>query len=476
MKKILSALLFIIVVYNINAQAFLGAHYTTKDAILTNSLNPAMPAASSMKWQVNLFGININAGNNYLGIQSFKGIASNFDKDVNIGEILDGKPKDAHIGLGFNGPAFMIKIKKNNAISIGVRGRGVATINDLNEDLVQSMYHNFKDIFEWAPHFKDDKLTGGANVYHEIYAGYSRTINIKARHALHVGVTGKMITNIFNAQVEAHNVDFNIVHSGMDSFVNVKNSQFDFLVSDRMDDGFKYKFGIDGVGFDVGLIYELKRKETDEPLLLAGFSVNDIGFNSYNLGKNSRTFIGNNTNIPASHILNADGSTIEFDMLLDSLGTKTIPTGKKKMKLPMTLNTFVDVRIAKMFYANANFQFNPYDFKKGEPKANMPTNITITPRFETRIFSAYLPVTWNKYSGFNAGLAFRIGQVTLGSSNVITSFIKKPTSKLDFYMNISFGKMAKAGKIKEDKPKKDKSSNNKTEENRDDTPSRETTN
>ncbi|MCB0511021.1 MAG: hypothetical protein KDC72_00590, partial [Bacteroidetes bacterium] len=183
-----------------------------------------------------------------------------------------------------------------------------------------------------------------------------------------------------------------------------------------------------------------------------------------------------NTNIPASHILNADGSTIEFDMLLDSLGTKTIPTGKKKMKLPMTLNTFVDVRIAKMFYANANFQFNPYDFKKGEPKANMPTNITITPRFETRIFSAYLPVTWNKYSGFNAGLAFRIGQVTLGSSNVITSFIKKPTSKLDFYMNISFGKMAKAGKIKEDKPKKDKSSNNKTEENRDDTPSRETTN
>jgi hypothetical protein len=84
----------------------------------------------------------------------------------------------------------------------------------------------------------------------------------------------------------------------------------------------------------------------------------------------------------------------------------------------------------------------------------MPDNITITPRFETRVFSAYLPINWNKYSGFNAGAAIRLGQFTIGSSNVITAFIKKPVTGMDIYMNIGFGKIAKSTKVKKAKKEK----------------------
>lgn len=458
-KHIILVFSLISTIISLNAQSFIGAHYTTKDAIITNSLNPAMPVASDVKWQVNLFGINSNAGNDYFGIKTFKGIASDFDKDTHIGEILDGKRKNGHINLGFLGPAFMFKIKENNAISFGVRAKAVLTINDMNQDLVYSMYHNFNDIFDWLPNFKDERAAGAVNAYHEIYAGYSRTINIKDKHAIHLGINGKVITNIFNAQIDVNHLDFNIIKSGLDSFVNVKNTQFNFLVSDRINDGFNYKFGINGWGLDVGAIYELKKEGTNEHFLLAGFSVNDIGMNSYNLGKDSRTFLGNNTNVHSSELLNPDGTTKNIDVILDKLGTKTIPTGKKTMMLPMTLNIFTDVRIAKMFYANANFQFNPYDFKKGTPKANMPTNITITPRFETRIFSAYVPINWNKYNGFDAGLAIRLAQVTLGSSNAITAFVKKPIKKFDFYMNIGFGKIAKDKKIPKQKKDKTNDSN-----------------
>jgi len=466
MKHIISTFFLLFVLKQIQAQNFIGAHYSTKDAMITNSLNPALPVAGDVKWQVNLLGVNVNAGNNYFGLNGLKGIAKDFDKETSLIQILDGKRKNLHVNLGFNGPGAFIRIKKTNAITFGVRGRAIATINDMNQDLVYSLYNDFSNILDWAPTFKDERGAGAVNVYHEIYAGFGKSINIGDRHAIHLGVNAKLITNVFNAQFDVNDLNFNkFVTSATDSFINVGNTNFNFLVSDRIDDGFKYKFGINGFGFDVGAIYELKKQGTNEHFLLLGLSVNDIGRNSYTLGKNSRTFVGNNTNVHASELVNGDGSTINIDEVLDKLGTNVTPTGKHKMKLPMAINVFADVRIVKMFYANANFQINPYSFKKGDPKANLPDNITITPRFETRIFSAYLPVNWNKYSGFNAGAAIRLGQFTLGSSNIITAFIKKPFTGMDVYLNIGFGKIDKGNKSKKAKDEKTKEEKQKSDEN-----------
>ena len=115
---------------------------------------------------------------------------------------------------------------------------------------------------------------------------------------------------------------------------------------------------------------------------------------------------------------------------------------------------FADVRVVKMFYINANFQFNPYTFKKGTPVANLPVDITITPRFESRIVSVYVPINYNQYSGFNMGAGLRVGQFTLGSSSIITSFAKKKFTGVDFYMNVGFGKSEKGKKAKKDKTEK----------------------
>lgn len=449
MKNLLALLAAILSISTLQAQAFLGAHYTTKDAILSNTLNPAMGIAGDTKWQVNLFGFHTDLGNNYFAIKQLRGIATDFDKDNDIQQILDGKRKAAHTTLGFTGPGGFVRIKQNNAIHFGVRGKAVATFNDLNEDFVYSLYNNFNEILEWLPAFKDERASAAVNAYHEIYLGYSRSLNIGQRHSLHIGFTTKLITNVFNAQFVAQDLDFNkIVTSPTDSFINAGSSRFDFYVSDAIDDGFKYKFGINGVGFDAGVIYEFKRKDSKEHFVMAGISANDMGFNKYKLGSNSRSFIGNNKNIPADHLVTDDGETINLDAVLDTLGTKSIPTGSRKIKLPTTINAFVDVRVANMFFINTNFQFNPLSFKRGDAKANMPMNITVTPRFEHRIVSVYLPINWNQYSGFNVGTGFRVGQFTFGSSSIITSFAKKQFTGIDLYLNVGFGKVAKNKKTK----------------------------
>ncbi|HRB19374.1 MAG TPA: DUF5723 family protein, partial [Chitinophagales bacterium] len=107
--------------------------------------------------------------------------------------------------------------------------------------------------------------------------------------------------------------------SATDSFINVGNSKFDLHVSDAIDDGFKYKFGINGFGVDVGLIYEYKLKDSKEHFVMVGASINDLGFNKYKLGKNSRSFIGNGRDIPAQHLVDGSGNTNNIDEVLDSL-------------------------------------------------------------------------------------------------------------------------------------------------------------
>jgi len=437
-------------------QSFLGGHFSTKDAILSNSLNPAAGIAGDMKWQVNLIGFSTEAGNNYFSINGkVRDLARNFDKNINVGQNLDGKRKQLHVNLGILGPSGFIRIKKNNAISFGVKARAVATFNDINQDFVYSMYNHFEDILQWLPNFTDERATAAVNVYHEFYAGYARSFKLGERHALHIGATAKMTTNVFNAQFVTNNLNFNKVFtSATDSFINVGNTTFDLKVSNTIDDGFHYKFGVSGFGFDVGAIYEYKLKNSNDHFIMVGASVNDLGFNTYTLGKNSRSFVGNGRNIPAENLVDADGETINLDAVLDSLGTRTNPTGKTKIKLPTTLNVFADVRVVKMFYINANFQFNPYTFKRGTPVANLPVDITITPRFESRIVSVYMPINYNQYSGFNMGAGLRVGQFTLGSSSIITSFAKKKFTGVDFYMNVGFGKSEKGKKAKKSKTEK----------------------
>jgi hypothetical protein len=443
-------IILLALIHALPAQTYLGAHYSTYDAILSGNTNPAMPAATDMKWQVNLFGVSMNLNNNYFAIDGkIRDVIQNFDQETSFTQMLDGKRKNLHLGAEIMGPAGFFNIK-GNAITIGTKAKAVGSLNDFNENLVYSLYNDFEDILNWIPSFTDERASGGVVAFHEIYAGYSRTIDLNDRHKLHVGANVGLITNLFNAQFTADNIDFNKIYMGLDSAINVGNTQFDFFVSDHIDDGYNYKFGVNGFGVDAGVIYEFQKQNTEDHFLLAGFSANDLGFTKYNLGTNSRSFIGNNRNIPASSLVDGSGETNNLDQVLDSLGTRTVPTGKRKVLLPTTLNAFADVRVVKMFYVNANFQFNLFSFKKGDGKANMPTDITVTPRFETKIFSAFVPMNWNKYNGFTAGAGIRVAQFTIGSRNIITAFAKKHFTGVDLYLNIGFGKVNK------NKGKKDK--------------------
>lgn len=452
MKKIILTVVVTLCMSSSFSQSFQGLSYSQYDALASFACNPANLVGSKLKWQVNIIGFDVNAQNDYLFLKGkLIGIASNFDQDVNVGENLNGNPKNLSFSLDTRLPSFSFKIREKNAVALALKVRGVMSGNDIDEKFATSLYNEQIDLLSWENFIQDGKTSMGFTSWGEIGIGYARQILNSDKHQLDAGINVKLITNGLVGKLDFQDIEYNL---SADSVINVKNSQFNFLGSNELDAFINgegdatedFKFAIKSVGVDVGASYAFKLNGKEDYLFKAGISVNDIGKLKYEASKYSRSFVGNNTDIPGQLILDGSGDYKNFDSIMDILGTNTTPTGNFEVALPTTLNVFLDVRAVKGLYVTISGQINLLSQKKDNPSSNLPTLLTITPRYENKVFGAFLPMSYNKYGGFNFGTGFRIGQFSIGSNNILSSLIKKNYSSINLYTSIGFGKAKKKDK------------------------------
>jgi len=428
----------------IQAQKVAQSYVSNYNALESAGFNPALLGSNGLQYHVGIFGLYSNIANNYVEVSISN--LSNFDKIRDLKEDLNGKDKFFHLENEISGPSVMFRIKDKNAFSIATKARMVLSVSDFQEEFASSLYNHAEDVLLWLPNFEDFRATIGLNAYHEIKLGYARQLMATDNHSLYVGGGLKLLTNIAAGSFNSDNVSFKkIAQSLNDTVVNLGSSTFDLFVSNNYDnDKFEYKFGIDGVGADLGVVYEYKRATSDNYFIKTGVSITDIGSTSYQLSeKYSRQFVSHGRDVPIQNLILA-GDSLEIDDALDSLGLKTIPTGKKTMRLPTTLNTFVDVNFVSKFYASVAVQFDLNNFNKGYGKANMPSTVMITPRFETKLFAVMLPTSYNKYAGFHSGISLRFGQFGIGSADLFTTLLRQKTKSVNLYFSTGFGKKRKA--------------------------------
>lgn len=446
MKSLHKAMAFIVVLSfftTIKAQKVAQSYVSNFNALESGNFNPALYASNNMQYHIGFAGFYSNIANNYLEV-SIKNIA-NFDRYRDLIEDLNGKDKFVHLENEISGPGAMFRINDKNAFSIATKARMILSVSDFQEDFATSLYNHAEDVLLWLPNFDDFRATIGLNAYHEIKLGYARQLFSNDNHALYAGGSLKLLTNIAAGSFNSDNVSFKkIAQSLTDTVINLGQSSFDLYVSDNYDsDKFKYKFGIDGIGTDLGVVYEYKRSAADNYFIKSGISINDLGSTSYTISqKYSRQFVSHGRDVPIQNFVLA-GDSLKIDDALDSLGFKTIPSGKKTMRLPSTINAFIDVNVILKFYASVAVQFDLNNYSKGYGKANMPSTIMITPRFETKIFSVMLPTNYNKYAGFNSGISLRVGQFGIGSADLFTTLLRKKTKSVNIYFSTGFGKKRK---------------------------------
>lgn len=447
MKRIILAFVFGILFFcdKTFSQDESGLKSSTFDGIQAGAYNPAALVGAIPAWQVNIYTLHANIGNDYLYLKKLKGISSNFSEEEYVGENLNGKSKTINANINIGLPSFYFTIKDKNVIGISTNIHVNTTIKDIEEDMVVNLYKNRDTLTNFLNNIEDERITGAANAYGSIDLTYSKELFGKYNHKLSIGGTLSLLSPVFFAGFEGNNINYSVRDNGGNTEASLNNSSFKLDVSDMfIDDDVNYKFKISGVSFNAGIEY-LNRKNCNAPYykFRAGAVLRNWGFLKYNHSTQSRSFQADGSYVNEDDLSDDDGTFSNFDTFMDSLGTYTVPEGKFSVTTPATLNFYGDFRIVKDLYIFGSVDLNPYSFKRGVAKASAFNEVQAVLRYENRIFGVYLPVGYNKYNGITSGAAFRIGFVSFGSKNMFSQFLRKQFNGLDFSLNLGFGDMRK---------------------------------
>jgi len=121
--------------------------------------------------------------------------------------------------------------------------------------------------------------------------------------------------------------------------------------------------------------------------------------------------------------------------ILNTLYTRTNQTRGYKIDLPSALHLNVDWNLNNKFYLNLNTDFSLMSRRR--VSANRTLNMTsLTPRFQTKWFSFYLPLSVVEQSGFRMGAGLRAGPLYLGSGSLISAFASDNNRQADVYAGL----------------------------------------
>ncbi len=456
MKRILLLIISVILYYNANSQDFVGFNQSNYSGVTGVYYNPASIADNRMVFDMNLFGLNLGAYNNYLGIHRSafnrskdadgKTVMKAFDDDnfmdIYVKEKIKNKDKSIYSNLRVAGPSFMVSINHKNSFAFTSSIRNYINIDGISPDLAKLAYEEFKYPSLWVSNLENKRLSIQEMTWAEYGLTYARVIKEDNEHFLKAGITAKLLQGIQSAYMYVSDLKYNF-HT--DTVLSLFQSNVNYGHSDNLSfkdiqiggsntgtKVFDFSQSYPGVAFDFGVVYEwrpsymdykydmdgekgLWRKDKNKYKLKVGLSVTDIGSIKFKKGSTSGDFqadVGFWNLKPIS-----PKSVGEFDDTLKGRFGNMSGSSTYKMNLPTVISAQIDYQIWKTIYVN----LTPYyalQFKRNDTKVHDISSITLTPRWDHKWFGVFIPVQYNFLDGFRAGAAVRLGPLVVGSSNL----------------------------------------------------------
>jgi hypothetical protein len=473
-QPLLVAISLLAMATSAKAQSFAG--YRTSNYTGVNSVffNPANAADSRHKFDVNLIAAAQGVYNN---TASFKldDVLNNFDTDALLDQFLNSANTSGLIPIDLHGPSFMFGLGAKSSIAITTRVQGLVNIAEVNGTLLNEITNGDAEITLPYTFNQTGKNQIAAHGWGEIGATYARVLSpLDSRHFFKVGLTAKYLMGAGSAYVNFSNVSGTLSQDLTEKeYLSNTTGSIAFGAGGISFDDFEPTNLISnessGFGADFGVIYELRRKPTTESLgnlnprsqnkylLKLGISLQNLGSITYNrdLERSAgyTASITGNERFYTQQLQDADGLK-EVKNLLDNNPASFTPvananTSSYKVTLPTTANVDIDYALGKNFYLNGALQL-PLTSNSIVWNGYQYFYATVTPRFETRLFDLSLPVTYHNITGFNAGLALRLGPVFLGSGSLITALASQ-SKQADVFIGLHIGGLFnKYSKVKAD--------------------------
>lgn len=442
MKKTFLILLFLISSLTITAQSYTGYFHDNYAGVQSVLFNPASIADSRFKTDINLFSVSGSVANDLYGVKFF----DIFKKDYNIDRDAKITPSNANNGranFDIMGPSFMFNIAPKHTLAVFTRARSITNLRDINGSLIDQV----KDGLDQANNFNLNagNAKGASNSWGELGISYAAVLYQNNQHFLKGGLTAKYLQGGVNGYIQGKDVNVRYVEN---TEALISNGEITLGASQDFEANEDYKFDANsrGFGFDLGLVYEWRPNYADYDLNNAkpadnnfrdlnkykvrfGLSVTDIGSIDY---KNAKQDTYNVNGVVTQQMIDDADNLYDF---LNEHYTKTSTSKGAKTNLPTALHADVDWNMYKKFYLNLNGDINMVSTNKLNAYG-IADRVSLTPRYESRWFSFYVPMTWMEYSGMQVGSGIRLGAFFVGSGSVLSNVVSKESKGADFHVGM----------------------------------------
>lgn len=416
------------------SQSYLGFRDDNYAGIQSALFNPSNIVDSKYKADVTIFSASGTGQNDLYGVNFADILDGGYNLDTEATKNFKSNNR-GNFNFDILGPSVMFNIDPVHSVAIFTRVRSVTNLTDINGQLIDEVNKNvdFSESFMIA----GGNPNGVTNSWAEIGASYATVLLDRDDHFLKGGITLKYLMAGVNGYINGN--DLSVVFNKNEA--NPQLSEYYSTGTMKTAASYDYENGDDpkfdmssaGVGLDLGFTYEYRTNchtcVGNRYKFKAAASITDIGKLNYNnIIENTYNVNGR---VTQDDIENAE-DIFEF---FDTNYTKTSSRKGVKANLPTALHTNFDWNIDNKFYLNLSGDFNLVDAKKVNSTA-IANSVTFTPRYETRQFSFYVPLTYLQYSGTQIGAGFRAGPLFIGSGTLFTNLFSNTSKGCNIYAGL----------------------------------------
>ena len=433
-----------------SAQRNMGVATSDRSAMNSIYLNPSGISGSHEKVVVNLFSMQLYADNSLGTISKLSDIGKPIGGSSTGLTFSNTGNKTFNLmapGFEFRGPSLIIalndKLKQSFAFTTRIRA-----MNQLN-NFDQSLYNTITNpdyVSDGNYRFTTSKFNWTAHVWNEIGFSYAATVLDKGNSLLKAGFTVRYLGGIGYLGLKGNNVDVSIA-AGSDTF-RASNSDMQYAsnvlssnsaITNGLDAGglldkfFGSKAGR-GYGGDFGLTYcyrlsedadtrqdnnDKKQPIKDNYLFKVGLSVTDIGAITYKKEDNYNINLAGNGYVTGREMVNTLQNYQQFSSYVTRQGfTADTAAADTKIQMPTTLILSADYRFHNRLFINATYIANIVN--RQNFGNSYYSQVTVTPRFESKIFSIGLPITYSRLAGdLKVGFGMRVSGFFFGSDDML---------------------------------------------------------
>jgi hypothetical protein len=278
-----------------------------------------------------------------------------------------------------------------------------------------------------------------AHLWHELGFSYARVLKETYTGRLKAGITLKLLSGVAAGYASVKDANFRL-NTSRDATISSGTLRYGY--SKELDDwqspaqkNLKL-FNNNGIGADIGVIYEYRPdnggfgayegSDADDYQFRIGVSITDIGKIKYVKGVNNTDLdLTKDHVVPNDIEYKKNESLQQYARRLNRTFTPLASDSTFNMTLPTALNLMGDYNIDSRFFVSAHAVIALTAGQRDITKTYALTQFNITPRYETYLFGAYLPMTINHNGQADVGAGIRIGPLLIGSSTIFTNLFER---------------------------------------------------